>query len=97
MLDLLFTLPLALLAAAAVIFLPPARATTLALPPAPDLELAAAGSKPKRPRLRFIDYYSRLQLLEMANELDVGTPTWRRKASKIRLYNALVRVGVARG
>ena len=48
-----------------------------------------------RPRgLRFIDYYSRLQLLEMATEMGVGTPAWRRKASKIRLYTALVRVGV---
>jgi hypothetical protein len=33
----------------------------------------------------------------MANEFDVGTPDWRRKASKIRLYNALMRVSVARG
>ena len=48
-----------------------------------------------RPRgLRFIDYYSRLQLLEMATEMGIGTPAWRRKASKIRLYQSLVRVGV---
>ncbi len=93
MVDLLLALPLALLAAAAVIFLP-AQATTLALPPAPDP--VPASPKTKRPRLRFIDYYSRLQLLEMANEFEVGTSSWRRKASKIRLYNALMRVGVAR-
>ena len=93
MADILMALPLALFAAAAVILLPPAQATTLALPPASEPVLTS--SKPKR--LRFIDYYSRLQLLEMANELEVGTPTWRRKASKIRLYNALVRVGVAHG
>jgi hypothetical protein len=95
MTDLLMALPLAMFAAVAVILLPPAQATTLALPPASEPVLTS--SKPKRPRLRFIDYYSRLQLLEMANELEVGTPTWRRKASKVRLYNALVRVGVAHG
>ena len=99
MLDLLMTLPLALLAAAVVLLLPPARATTLALPPAPDLQpvLTEPKPRPKRQTLPLIDRYSRLQLLEMANELDVGTPDWRRKATKARLYAALMRVGVARG
>jgi hypothetical protein len=99
MLDLLMTLPLALLAAAVVLLLPPARATTLALPPAPDLQpvLTEPKPRPKRQTLPLIDRYSRLQLLEMATQLDVGTPDWRRKASKARLYAALMRVGVAHG
>ena len=89
MADLLQALPLAAALGVLAYFTAGDR-QPIAEPRQPELRVRSP-----RPRsLRFIDYYSRLQLLEMATEMGIGTPAWRRKASKIRLYQSLVRVGV---